>query len=167
MHSEKDYYIPFEGLKLGLHEFDFKLNNDFFSAEMSSFIEKGQLNLKFKLDKKERLMVGSFSFEGYVIHPCDLCTDDVKVQLEDSFEIIYKFGNELSDDESLVMVPDNEFEINLIPSCIDFIAEMLPSKNVHDEGNCNEEMLKLLEKYSIEGENDNIDPRWESLKKLN
>jgi uncharacterized metal-binding protein YceD (DUF177 family) len=53
----------------------------------------------------------------------------------------------------------------------------LPSRTVHPEDECNEEMLDLLEEYSgyyedesdeeNNDEDDDIDPRWEALKKLN
>jgi uncharacterized metal-binding protein YceD (DUF177 family) len=170
MRSKSEYIIPFEGLKLGVHEYEFKLDNTFFAREMHSFVEKGELNLKFKLEKKERMMLGAFDFSGYVIKPCDLCTEDVKVTLKGSFDIIFKFGDEDSDDENLIMVASNEFEIDITPLCIEFITSMIPSKVVHPKGECNEEMLALLKKYSAgsdESENTASDPRWAALKNLN
>ena len=167
MLSEKDFKIPFEGLKIGSHEFEYELNDAFFKLLSSGFVEKGDLALHFKLDKKERMMLGHFEFTGEIIHPCDLCNDDVNVPLNGSFDIVFKFGNEDSEDENLIMVADSQFEIDLFPLCNEFIAAMLPSKITHEEGDCNEDMLKLLDKYSTEDDNVDVDPRWDALRKLN
>jgi uncharacterized metal-binding protein YceD (DUF177 family) len=43
-----------------------------------------------------------------------------------------------------------------------------PSKVVHPEGECDEEMIQQLNKYKVsEANKETIDPRWEKLKKLN
>jgi uncharacterized metal-binding protein YceD (DUF177 family) len=170
MRSKSEYALPFEGLKLGVHEYEFKLDNTFFASEAHSFVQQGELHLKFKLEKKERMMLGNFDFDGYVISPCDLCTEDVKVPLKGVFDIVFKFGDEESNDENLIMIASNEFEINISPLCIEFIASMMPLRVLHPDGECNEEMLELLDKYSSgsdESDDDEADPRWEALKKLN
>jgi uncharacterized metal-binding protein YceD (DUF177 family) len=48
------------------------------------------------------------------------------------------------------------------------------SRPVHEEGECNEEMVKLIEKYQMNPaekkenkDDDDIDPRWSALKNLN
>jgi len=51
----------------------------------------------------------------------------------------------------------------------------LPSRTVHKEDDCNEEMLDLIDKYvdssepdeNDSSEGDNTDPRWDALKDLN
>ena len=40
-----------------------------------------------------------------------------------------------------------------------------PIRVVHPEGECNEEMERVLEDMTVE-ESDEIDPRWDELKKL-
>ena len=104
--------------------------------------------------------------------------------------MIYKFDNEETDDETLIMVYPEEFEINIKESILEFIAVSLPSRTMHDEGGCNEDMLDLLSEYTMnserideedvdeewedeeeeeyeeEEESDYVDPRWEALKKL-
>jgi uncharacterized metal-binding protein YceD (DUF177 family) len=48
----------------------------------------------------------------------------------------------------------------------------IPSRSVHDEGECDEEMVKLIEKFQNQpkeekNKEDDIDPRWSALKNLN
>jgi uncharacterized metal-binding protein YceD (DUF177 family) len=170
MRSKSEYILPFEGLKLGVHEYKFKLDNTFFAKETHGFVEQGELNLIFKLEKKERMMLGNFLFDGHITQPCDLCTENVNLPVTGEFDVIFKFGDEDSEDENLIMVASNEFEIDIAPLCIEFIASMTPSKVIHPEGECDEEMLKLVEKYSAnsdKSDDDETDPRWAALKKLN
>jgi uncharacterized protein len=168
MRSKSEYTLPFEGLKLGVHEYKFELNESFFSRETHGFVEKGELDLKFTLEKKERMMLGKFHFQGFVIAPCDLCTEDVKVLLKEEFDVIYKFGEEESEDENLIMIASNEFEIDIAPLCAEFIAIMMPNKIIHPNNGCDEEMLALLNKYSAgSSTDDELDPRWAALKNLN
>lgn len=170
MRSKSEYILPFEGLKLGVHEYKFKLDNTFFARETHGFVEQGELNLTFKLEKKERMMLGNFQFEGFFTKPCDLCTENVRLPISGDFDVIFKFGDEESEDENLIMVASNEFEIDITPLCAEFIAIMTPSKTIHPNGECDEEMLALLKQYSAnsdKSENEETDPRWSALKKLN
>jgi uncharacterized metal-binding protein YceD (DUF177 family) len=48
----------------------------------------------------------------------------------------------------------------------------IPLRPVHDEDECDEEMVKLIEKFQNQPKEegtkeDNIDPRWSALKNLN
>jgi uncharacterized metal-binding protein YceD (DUF177 family) len=55
----------------------------------------------------------------------------------------------------------------------ELISLSLPAKMVHEDGDCNEEMVELINKYqqpssdSKTDEDDDIDPRWSALKNLN
>ena len=168
MRSKSEYTLPFEGLKLGVHEYEFRLDETFFARETHGFVEKGELDLKFTLEKKERMMLANFKFKGFVVKPCDLCTEDVNVPLKGEFDVIYKFGEEESEDENLIMVASNEFEIDIAPLCAEFIAIMMPNKIIHPDNGCDEEMLDLIDKYSAGGsDDDELDPRWAALKNLN
>ena len=52
----KEFLIPFVGLKIGKHFFDFEINSSFFDAFEYSPIQNGVLNAKLELDKKETML---------------------------------------------------------------------------------------------------------------
>lgn len=173
--SNKEYVIPFVGLKIGVHTFEFDVTDEFFEAFEYSIIESGDVRVELSLEKKETMLIGNFKLSGIVRTQCDRCNDPVAVNVEGSYQLIFKFDDQPSDDESLVIVYPDEFEIDMSNHILELITVSLPSRCVHAEGECNEEMIELLEEYSSTGmsedelednETDEVDPRWEALKKL-
>ncbi len=191
MKSKRDYTIPFVGLKVGFHEFEFEIRDAFFEELEYSIIQKGNALVKLRLEKKETMLIGEFSVSGMVFTSCDRCNDPVEVPVNGSFRLIYKFGDEVSDDETLIVLPDDSYELEVRQNIYELITVSLPSRLVHPKGECNEEMLELLQKYSGRSEDlsdeededdwddededwddeddddDPIDPRWSALKNLN
>ena len=190
--SKRDYIIPFVGLKVEFHEFEFEIRDTFFEELEYSIIQKGNAHVKLRLEKKETMLIGEFSVSGLVFTSCDRCNDPVEVPVNGSFRLIYKFGDEVSDDETLIVLPDEAYELDVRQNIYELITVSLPARLVHPKGECNEEMLELLQKYSGRSEelnddenwddeeededweddeedddDDPIDPRWSALKNLN
>ncbi len=170
---DKEYIIPFEGLKLGTHEFEFKITDAFFESFEYSLIQAGNLDVTLSLEKKETMMIGNFAAEGTINTTCDRCSDPLELPVSGKFQLIYKFDDQESDDEALIIVYPNQFDIDVKGNILELITVSLPSRMIHNEGECNEEMVELLDEYSsgyIEEEEDDeedvSDPRWDALKKL-
>lgn len=140
--------IPFVGLKTGVHEFDFEITDSFFEALDYSDIENGNVQVHLSLEKKETMLIGLFNIQGTVETQCDRCNDPVELQVKGNYKLIYKFGHEQEDDESLVVLHPDEYEINVEPAIYEFILVSLPNRRLHKKGECNEEMVNLIQKYS-------------------
>lgn len=171
MSSNSEFIIPFEGLKRGKHRFEFHITDTFFEGLTYSIIQGGDIKVDFVLDKKETMMVAQFEMEGTVQKACDRCTELMDNQVSVSHQIIYKFGEEESEDENLIVLPISAFEIDLSTSIYELLTVALPSRTIHNEDECNEEMLDLLDKYvdtstDNDTEDNNNDPRWNKLKNL-
>lgn len=180
--SKSDFVIPFVGLKTGVHEFEFVVDDAFFEAIEYSVIQQGNVLVTLHLEKKETMLIGDFSLKGSVRVPCDRCNDPADIKIKGDYRLIYKFDDQPSDDETLVTVYPEEFQIDVRENIYEFITVSLPSRRVHEEGGCNEDMIELLSEYTINSENrndssfdddhddddddDEIDPRWAELKKL-
>ncbi len=181
--SDREYVIPFIGLKLGTHDFQFEIRDAFFEELEYSIIQKGNAHVKLRLEKKESMLIGEFSSTGVIFASCDRCNDPVEVPISGSFRLIFKFGGEQDDDETLIVLPNDSYEINVRQYIYELMTVSLPSRLVHPEGECNEEMIGLLEKYTIHSDvysddrdtaNEHdvdddgpADPRWSALKNLN
>ena len=188
---KKEYVIPFVGLKIGTHEFEFNVTDEFFEGIEYSIVHKGNINVKLTLEKKETMMIGNFVLEGTVGTDCDLCNDPVEVDIEGEYQLIYKFDDQPSNDETLIVVYPDEFEIDVKENILELISVSLPSRSIHAEGECNEEMIEILDEYRVNADSDSdddldeedateedelgdddgddddyIDPRWEALKGL-
>lgn len=147
--SDKDFVIPFVGLKQGVHEFDFEIGNSFFESIEYSIVQKGKVNVKLSLDKKETMLVGDFSLHGIVETSCARCTEPVDSKVEGEFQLVYKFDDKPSEDESLVIIYPEEYQINVKESILEFISVSLPSRTVHKKGECNEEITEILKEYQV------------------
>lgn len=147
--DDKQFIIPFVGLKQGKHEFSYDITDAFFETYEYSIIQQGDVHIDFTLDKKDTMMVGEFQVEGRVKTACDRCNDTLEVPVEGEFKLVYKFASVDEEDEALVVIFPEEFEINIKDSLLEFMTVLLPSRSVHDEGECNEEMLNYLNEYII------------------
>ena len=155
--SDKEFVIPFVGLKQGVHEFNFEIGNKFFESIEYSIVQKGKVNVKLSLDKKETMLVGDFTLHGTVESTCARCTEPVDSEVEGEFQLVYKFDDKPSEDESLVIIYPEEYEIDVKDSILEFILVSLPSRTVHKEGECNEEITNILSEYQVFELNDTSD----------
>lgn len=193
--SKREFVIPFIGLKIGSHTFDFDVSDSFFEAFEYSIIHSGNVHVEMVLEKKETMMIGTFSCEGEVFTSCDRCNDPVRVPVRGSFQLIFKLDTEETDDETLVVLPPEAYELDVAPHVYELITVSLPVRMIHEEGECNEEMVEALSQYLLNphdeeddedfddedwdddddepdgdddpDEGDSIDPRWTVLKNLN
>lgn len=147
--DDKQFIIPFVGLKQGKHEFSYDITDAFFETYEYSIIQQGDVHVDFTLDKKDTMMVGEFQLEGRVKTACDRCNDILEIPIEGEFKLVYKFATVDEEDEALVVIFPEEYEINIKDSLLEFMTVLLPSRSVHDEGECNEEMLNYLNEYVI------------------
>lgn len=166
------FEIPFVGLKLGTHEFEFDVNDTFFASLPYSLIEKGSVKVWLDLEKKETMMIANFECFGHVEQICSRCNESALVEIDADLAVIYKFGHEEEEtnDDNLLIVNYDAYELDVSQQVYEMISLALPIRPMHEEGECNEEMVKLIEKYQIKEEKkdeDDIDPRWSVLKGLN
>ena len=166
------FAIPFVGLKLGLHEFEFDIDKSFFDSLPYSLIENGRLTAYLELEKKETMLIANLGIVGFIFTNCDRCTESLSQEIDGEFTIYYTFGEEDSEDENLIVISPDSYQIDITQPLYELISLSMPSKLIHDETECNEEMVALLAKYqqpapSSEPDKNDIDPRWSALKNLN
>jgi uncharacterized metal-binding protein YceD (DUF177 family) len=140
--------IPFIGLKVGVHEFDFEIREKFFEDLEYSIIHSGDVHVHLSLEKKETMLIGVFTISGTVHTNCDRCNDPLEVPVKGTYQLIFKFGHEREDDESLVVLHPDAYEIDLQDPIYEFITVSMPTRVIHAQGECNEEMIALLREYS-------------------
>lgn len=173
MVKEKDFDIPFSGLKLGTHQFDFEIVDTFFTMFDNSEVKKADLKVAITLNKKSTLLDLDFDLSGHVELPCDTCADDYFQELNEQFNLIVKFSDlvESTESDEIIILSTREHTISLAQSIYEFIHLSLPSKRSHaNEKDCNQEMLENIKQFEIkehtEKEEIEIDPRWASLKNI-
>ena len=161
MHNE--FLIPFVGLKIGKHLFDFEVGNSFFESMEYSIIEQGNVKVTLELDKKETMMIALFHAEGTINTLCDRCNTPMDLEIDGGYKLIYKFGLEEEEDEMLVVLHPDSYQIDITNPIYELITTQLPLRVLHDEGECDEEMWELLQQHIVnpEDEEDLDDEDWD------
>jgi len=165
---DKSFEIPYTGLVLGNHQFNFEIGESFFKNIEYSEIKLGKVKARVNLIKESTMLVLNFSLQGFVTLMCDRCLENYNQDIEGSFKLIVKFGEqaeEISDEMITVLADDSS--LNLEPFLYEYIVLLLPLKHVHpddEDGNhtCDVEMLKQIDEYS----ETKADPRWDALKDI-
>lgn len=175
MKSLKTYSIPFTGLKLGKHQFDYEITDAFFDQFEYSLVKKGRLNCHVELEKQETMLILNFDISGTIDLSCDRCLAEYPQQVNITEQQIAKFSDEdTGDDEEIMILTKNDHEINIAGLIYEYINVTMPFITVcSDEGRtqyCDKDMLDRLNKLAAGEEqqnNEEADPRWDALKKLN
>lgn len=160
---DKEFIIPFVGLKLGIHTFEFEVNDTFFESLEYSLIHKGEAKVTLELDKKETMMLAKFHANGIVSADCDRCNTPMNIPVKGDFQLIYKFGLEESEDENLIVIHPDAYEINVKDPVYELLTVLLPARKVHPVGLCDEEMMALLREYTVNADDpeDDFDGEYE------
>ncbi|RNC88479.1 MAG: DUF177 domain-containing protein [Winogradskyella sp.] len=174
MKELKAYTIPFVGLKVGKHHFDYHIDNTFFLEFDYDEFNGADLDVDLILEKKTTLLELNFHAKGTVHINCDVTNEPFDQAVEDTFKLVVKFGEHFNDDnEEILILPHGEYQINIAQYIYELIVLALPAKKVHpgiEDGTLKSEILNKLEELSPKeqktDDTEETDPRWDILKKL-
>lgn len=174
MNPLKQFSIPFTGLKLGAHQFEYEIDDSFFKAFEYSLITSGQLKANVELEKQETMLLLKFKVIGHINIDCDKCLSEFPLPINLYERQIVKFeGDDLeSDDDEIISLGRKETSIDVSKSLYEMINVAVPYFKSCAQANkdCDQEMIDKLNELSgdhQEEENEKAsDPRWEALNKL-
>lgn len=174
MNNLKAYLIPFIGLKIGKHQFDYQVDNTFFAHFDYDEFNDASVKVSVVLEKKSTLLELDIQHKGTVNVPCDVSGEEFDLAIKGKLKLVVKFGDAFNDEnEELLILPHGEFQINVAQYIYESIVLSVPLRRIHPgvkDGSLTEVIEKLealapKENKESEQKND-IDPRWENLKKL-
>jgi uncharacterized metal-binding protein YceD (DUF177 family) len=76
------------------------------------------------------------------------------LEIQGSYKLVYKFGLEEEEDEMLIVLHPDSYQIDVTTPIYELITSQLPLRAIHDDGECDEEMWELIQKHTI---NANVD----------
>jgi uncharacterized metal-binding protein YceD (DUF177 family) len=170
--SLRDYSIPFTGLKLGKHRFDYIVTDAFFDEFEYSLVKKANLKCQVDLERQETMLILNFHINGTIDANCDRCLAQYPQPVDIREQQVAKFSEEtIGEDEEIIILTKNDHEINIAGLIYEYINVAMPFITVCiDEGRtpyCDKEMLDSLNKLTANTEqNEKTDPRWDVLKKF-
>lgn len=155
-----DFIIPVKGLKYGMHHYQFSLDQVFFEAFENAPIQAAQFEVLMDLDKRENMMVLSFTMNGFVHDACDRCLEMIDVPVSTNEQLIVRLSNtdDADDDPNIVRMDPETHELDVSGFIYEFICLALPISHVYDCENdpdpkCNEEVLDRLNEASTDTSN--------------
>jgi len=168
----RQFVIPFKGLKSGKHDFLFDIDEKFFNSYEENEITRGKVHIEIQIVKNLTMLELNFFLEGTVTVMCDRCLDDLEIPVSYTANLYIKFGDTTEEQtDEILILSHNEFEIDVSQYIYEYTKLSLPYKRIHPDNEtgvstCNGEMIKKLDEYLIEPNIKNIDPRWDDLRSL-
>ena len=171
MCSLESYKINLKDLKENVTICEFNLDDSFFRALDGSQLEHGVLHVSVSIRKTTDFFEFCFHIDGTIVIPCDRCLDDMTLPVNTDNRLIVKLGSAYSEEDDVIVVPENEGILDMAWLIYEFVALVIPIRHVHAPGKCNLAMTQALEELSAdrssdEESNQSADPRWEKLKNL-
>lgn len=169
--ERKDYRIDIINLKNGTYEYDFNIKDEFFEFFDNSIVDKANLGAKIDLEKSERLIRVRFDIKGTINLICDRSLKPFDHPLVIKNIHLFKYSNHGEEDtEDISYISPDKESIDLGQLIYEYICIAVPMKKIHPDHRKDHEDDDFFYRTDVEDSkdsNEEIDPRWEALKKLN
>ena len=171
--GKSQYIIQFGGLPVGLHDYEFDVNETFFKNFESSEVDTADLNVKAVLTKQNNLLQMHVVINGTVGLDCDRCMKNFNFPINTEENLVIKHGNPEESTDEILVIPEGTEEFEIAHYIYEYITLAIPARRVPcelDENlfKCDEEMLEKLDALSSSSadEEEIKNPMWEKLSKL-
>ena len=169
--GKKRYVLQLSGLSFGSHTFEFRVNDSFFEDLEQTEIEKANIDVEVEVIKQNNVTTLKLKLNGTVGLPCDRCLKEFDFPIESEDQLFVKNGNTEESNETLLVLPEGETEVDLSQILYELITLAIPSRRVPCEIDkkiykCDNETLQRLGDVSIEEEPSDENPLWDELKKI-
>lgn len=166
MDKFRNYDIEFSGLKNGKHQFKFEIDKAFFQLfDTEQEFTEPKIIAEILMDKHTTFLELWIKTSGTVNLVCDITNKNFDYPIEHEIEVLVNFGEEYDDSNvDVITIPKTDHAFNTAQLIYEDVMLSIPMKKVSP--NISEEDLEILEKFRPEEEEQEIDPRWDALKKL-
>jgi uncharacterized metal-binding protein YceD (DUF177 family) len=177
MSLRREYEIAFVGLKPGIHEFDYQVDDTFFEEFQEQDFKNCEANVKLLLDKSSgSFMMLKFEIGGSLQVICDRCSNNLPLQLFEEFVLTVKMVeepevmNEQEEDPDVYYISKGESHLDVKNWIYEFINLSIPMQKTCEYENmdgpyCNETARALLNSMRAEAK-EQENPIWNDLKKF-
>ena len=142
------FKLPLKSLPKGTHEFDYHHDKQFFVNMENADVRDADVDVKLVVTYANDVYDLAFTLTGTVVVPCDRCLDDLTLDIDTTYKIKVKYGEEYREDsDDLMEIPESDSYLNVAYMISDTVALAIPIKHVHPLGKCNRAMSSLLKKH--------------------
>ncbi len=176
MNFRREFEIAFVGLKPGIHNYEYRVDDKFFSNYGSQDFDNCNALIKLELDKKSGFMFLKFDIDGSVNISCDRCGNPLPLRLWEEFKMMVKLVdnpevmNEQEEDPDVYYIGRSESHLHLADWIYEFVNLSIPLQKMcapEEIGGpqCNKEVLAKLAKIEVDKTNA-VNPLWKGLEKF-
>ncbi|MBK7883990.1 MAG: DUF177 domain-containing protein [Chitinophagaceae bacterium] len=174
MANKRAFEIAFVGLKPGIHEFNYVVDDKFFVEKGATDINNIKANVKLLLDKKTGFMLLKFEIGGTANVICDRCGNTISQDLWDEFNMVVKLVenaeemNDQEEDPDVFYLPRTESHLQIAGWIYEFVLLSVPMQRmckIEEVGGpqCNKEVLEKLKSMQIKDFDNNANDIWKGL----
>jgi uncharacterized metal-binding protein YceD (DUF177 family) len=170
--AKKQFVIRLNGLDVGKHIYEFKVDNTFFDQLDYSDIKGADVNVQVELLKQNTVTNLTFTINGTLQAICDRCTIPFDVEIHSVEEMHLRHGNpDEPHPDNVMVLPHGENELNLSAPLYEFITLAMPARLVPCEENdtfeCDYETLNKLDHISLQETEPKPNSPFDKLKNIN
>ncbi|MDB5272663.1 MAG: hypothetical protein JWO58_1030 [Chitinophagaceae bacterium] len=178
MASLKLFDIDIHNLSQKEYDYQFDIDDRFFSLFEDSIVDKGSLAAKVSMSLHPGVIEMQFIINGTVVIICDRSLEEYDETISSNERLLFKFGEEnMEISEEIISITRDTHRINVAQYIYEFITIAIPFKKRHprfrDEEENDESEVKLIYQSSTapieeeeEEKKENEDPRWALLKQI-
>ena len=164
MDALKEFSIPFQGLKNGIHQFEYQIDSSFFSNFEDSALTNAQFDIYLELEREVNMLVLHFKFTGTMVTECDRCLENINMPMEGAQQLMVKFSEEEKEEEDdVVYIHPKANELNITTYIYELVHLGIPFRKVKPE--C-EENPKDCPTNFLDNLNNNDHPNQEEAGKI-
>ena len=176
MSRHRAFEIPFVGLKPGVHEYNYEIDDKFFETVQHQDFRNCKAHVKIQLNRESGFMQLRFEIGGVVEVTYDRCSNDLPLDLWDEFNLTVKMVeepelmNDQEEDPDVFYIGRGESHLDVAGWIYEFISLSLPMQKAcsfekMDGPHCNKSASELLNKLkAVEEVKEN--PIWKGLEKF-
>jgi len=177
MANRRAFEIAFVGLKPGIHEFNYELDDQFFKEKGAEDLTNAKANIKLLFEKNNGFMLLKFEVGGKTDVTCDRCGNPLKIDLWDEFKMLIKLVdnademNEQEEDPDVFYLSRTESHMDVSNWLYEFVLLSVPmqrmcAKEELGGPQCNTEVLEKLKEMEARTMENNANTIWKGLDKF-
>lgn len=177
MANKRAFEIAFVGLKAGIHEFSYEIDDKFFADRGAHDFSNVHATVTLYLEKNPGFMILKFDVGGTAEVSCDRCGNPLMIDLWDEFKMLVKMVdnpdemNSTEEDPDIFYISHTESHIDVGNWIYEFVLLSIPLQSIcppdeHGEPQCNREVIEKLKEMEARQIEHNAKALWKDLDKF-
>lgn len=166
--KRQEYIIDYKTLESGTYEFDYHIDNDFFSMFDEPLAQDGNADVHAAMRVTSAGLSIRLDISGTLQVECDRCLETFDMPIDASYDLVVKYGDKttpLDEADDVITIGDDDDFLDLSQHIYEYVVLSLPARRVHPDlpdgqPGCNPEMLSHIiiadddDDYNEEGDED-------------